>query len=143
MHQEISLKVIEEIADQLDSGMNCYLNKIAGEIISVIPDEDMSYAFGEASDEEMEKINSSPDSYIFFERMSSRDSYDMMMDFAEEVPEKALRSNLIAALNSKKPFRSFKSTIDDSEDFRQKWFIYKRNRYVEYVRTQISESLAN
>lgn len=136
---EISKKVIEEIADHLDCGMNCYLNKLTGEITAIIPDEDLIDAKSETLDEEIEQINASPGNYILFQIMDSRDSYGVMMDFAEEKAEKSLRSALINALNSKKPFRNFKSTVDDSETCRQNWFVYKRNRYIEYVKARIPE----
>lgn len=134
---EISIKVIEEIADQLDCGMNCYLNKLTGELTAIIPDEDLIDAESATLDEEIKQINANPANYISFQTMNSRDSYGLMKDFAEEKAEKSLRSALINALNSKKPFRNFRSIIDNSETCRENWFAYKRNRYIEYVKSQI------
>lgn len=45
----------------------------------------------------------------------------------------------INALNRSKPFRNFKWQIDNSGDYRQVWFDFKRRRYKEFVKKQIEE----
>lgn len=138
---QISDKTIEEIADQLDCGMKCYLNKTSGAIIVTIPDEDLIDAKSEVSDDQIEQINGISYSHIAFEEMSSREAFDLMVDFTEGISDIPIQSSLINALNSKSHFRNFKSKIDDAEGLRQKWFTYKKKRYVEYVKSQIPAEL--
>jgi len=40
--------------------------------------------------------------------MSSRDSFNLMADFAESIDNKKLQDRLINALNKSKPFKNFK-----------------------------------
>jgi len=141
LNMKISEKTIEEIADQLDCGMKCYLKKATGTLIIPIPDEDLNNSISTDSHSEIKETYENPVSYIAFEEMSSRESFNVMMDFTDEICEEPLKAALIAALRSKNPFRNFKSKIDDSESCRQKWFAYKRNKYLEFVKMQIPDNL--
>lgn len=42
-------------------------------------------------------------------------------------------------LNRSKPFSNFKWIIDNSGDYRQKWFDFKNQKYIEWVEEKISE----
>jgi hypothetical protein len=44
-----------------------------------------------------------------------------------------LRSELFKALNKRKPFREFKWVIDNSGDYRQKWFDFKNAELKQWV----------
>lgn len=59
-----------------------------------------------------------------------------MVDFAENVPGRYLRNKLIETLNSKKPFRAFKFTIDNSPE-RENWFVFKDKRNIEWIEDQL------
>jgi hypothetical protein len=48
-----------------------------------------------------------------------------------------IRRNHVTALNKSKPFRNFKWVIDNSGAYRNQWFEFKKNRYIEYVKEQI------
>lgn len=122
---------INEIAEQLDCGLKCFLNKSSGALIFAIPDEDF--------DGEITQIKENSSDYFEFSGMNSRESFNVMMDFAKGINDKSLQTSLINSLNSKSPFRSFKSMLDSSESCRQKWFDYKRERYHDHVRMQIPE----
>ena len=60
-----------------------------------------------------------------------------MADFAEVVEDINLQKKLINALNRPKPFRNFMWNIDNSGDYRQKWFQFKNKRYIQWVTEQI------
>lgn len=51
----------------------------------------------------------------------------------------SLQEKLINALNRSKPFSNFKWIIDNSGDYRQKWFDFKNQKYIEWVEEKISE----
>jgi hypothetical protein len=58
-----------------------------------------------------------------------------MEDFAGQLSDRnPLKHQLLKALSERKPFRQFKFVIDDSGDFREEWFDYKRARLEEWVR---------
>jgi hypothetical protein len=137
----ISDEIIEEIAERLDCGMKCYLDLSSAAIIAVINDEDLIDADTETPDNEIKQIRESPSNYIEFHQMNSRESFNVMMDFAMEISDNRFQTQLIKSLNSSSPFRSFKSKLESSGSYRQKWFDYKRNRYHDYVKMQIPNEL--
>jgi hypothetical protein len=124
---------IKEIADQLDCGMKCYVDKETG-AIQATPDFDLGI------DDEMwtdviDELEENWDNYVEIERMGSREAFDVMADFAESVDGKELRN----ALNKKHPFRNFNWVIHKSEKYREKWFDFKNQRLIEWVEKKIYE----
>lgn len=131
-------KIIEEIADLLDCGMKCYLNISTGEVIPIADDEDL---IDMEIDPKIDEIKENPSAYLEFETMTSHESFNVMMDFAMKIDDARFRTQLLAALNAKSPFRNFKLKLDNSDDYRKKWFDYKKNKYIHYVKTQIPDGL--
>ena len=131
---------ILEIVDNLDSGMRCFYNKKTGEIKTIFNSD--SY-FGadeelfEEEREEREEIEENWDDYFEFERMSSHDAFEIMVDFTETIDNEELQDKLVNSLRKPKTFRNFKWQVDNSGEYRQKWFDYKKMRYIEWIKEQI------
>ncbi len=129
---------IKEIADMVDSGFRCMVHKQTGELL-YIPDEcklpDIDF---DAFNEEIEKFESSPFDYTVIMPMESRESFKIMEDFAEELYDSnPLKRKLFDALSRKRPFANFKWVIDNSGDYREKWFKFKDERMIQWVREQL------
>ena len=77
------------------------------------------------------------DDYFEFEGFESHESFQIMVDFAESVDDQKLQNRLIYALNKSKPFSNFKWQVDNSGEYRQQWFDFKKMRYIEWVKEQI------
>lgn len=133
----ISKEKIKKIAEDLDCGMKCYYNKKTKEITTILDFESHLGADEEPWEEVLNEIDEHWDDLVKFERMESRESFRIMADFAEEVDDSALREKLIDALNRPKPFGNFKWIIDNSEDYRQNWFDFKNQKYIEWVEARI------
>jgi len=130
---------IKEIADQLDCGMRCYVNKETGNIKS-IPDFDNWFSDDlEPWSDLINELEENRDKYIEIEKMESHESFEIMADFAENVDSKELKNSLINALNKKHPFRNFKWVVDNSGLYRQKWFDFKNQRNIEWVENKLDE----
>jgi len=127
---------IKEIAEQLDCGMRCYINKETG-AIQTTPDFDNWYTDDELWTDILNELEENWDNYVEIERMESHDSFDLMADFAESVDSRELRDRLINALNKKHPFRNFKWVVDNSGPYRQRWFDFKNQRLIEWVKDQL------
>jgi hypothetical protein len=127
---------IKEIAEQLDCGNKCYINKETGEI-KITPDFDDGYADEELWADVLEELEENWDKYIQIEKMESHESFDLMADFAESVDSKELRDSITNALNKKHPFRNFKWVVDNSGPYRQRWFDFKNQRIIEWVKDQL------
>jgi len=128
---------IKEIAGDLDVGMKCYYNKLTGEIKTIINSESWEYADSNAWDEDIEEIEENWSDYVEFESFRSDESFQIMVDYAESIDNKKLQEKLFNALNKSHPFRNFKWHIDNAGEYRQKWFDYKNQRFIDHVKEQI------
>lgn len=127
---------IKELADQLDCGNKCYINKETGFIIFT-PDFNSGYADEELWEDDINELEENWDNYVEIDRMESHESFKIMADFAENVDSRELRDSLINALNKKHPFQNFKWVVDNSGLYRQKWFDFKNQRLIEWVNDQL------
>ncbi|MEL7221230.1 MAG: UPF0158 family protein [Bacteroidota bacterium] len=134
---KLSQKQVNEIAQLLDAGMKCYVNKDTGEFADV-PDLDDMYGYEEFVQEEIEKIESTWSNYVIIEKMSSREGFRVMEDFTHTVTNKRMQDRLFNALNRRKPFSNFKHEVDHGGDIRQQWFDFKQAAYEAYVREELS-----
>lgn len=134
---KLNEKQIEEIADNLDSGMRCFYNLKTGEIKTLLNTDSWIGADEELWKEESEEIDDNQADYFEFEGFKSHDSFQLMTDFAERVDDSKLQDKLRNALNRPKPFRNFKWQIDNSGVFRQQWFDFKKMRYIHWVKEQV------
>ena len=98
---------IKEISEQLNCGLRAFYDKLSGDLIFV-PDTDKYIDIEtDAWQDELEKLDKNFSEYQEIDAMKSRESFEMMADFAEKVPDRNLRNKLIEALHSHKPFRAF------------------------------------
>lgn len=131
---------IKEIADQLDSGLKCYIHKESGEIVSVLDFDSWPGGDTEPWEEVLNELEENWDKYVEIERMESRESFEIMADFSKTVDDKNLQNKLTTALNKKHPFQNFKWQIDNSGPYRQKWFDFKNQRLIEWVKDQLENT---
>jgi hypothetical protein len=130
-------KQISEIADSLDAGMNCYFNIKSGVIKTIIDFDSWIGADEEPWKKDIKEIEENFEEYIAFDRMNTNQSFELMADFADSLDNENIRRKLVTALNKSKPFRNFKWAIDNSGEYQNQWFEFKKNRYIEFVKEQI------
>ena len=131
-------KQIEHIADSLDSGMSCYYN-LKTKKITEIPNFDNWMSDEEPWQEDIDKIEENWGDYFKIEQMGSNSSFQVIVDFIDTVDNETLKENLIKSINKPKPFRNFKWEIDNSGEYRQKWFDFKKSQYISWVNSKIQE----
>jgi hypothetical protein len=134
-------KIIEVISENLECGKKCYLQIATGTVITAINDEYLIDADVEELDSSINNVKESPSDFIEFHAMDSRDSYNVMVDFAAEIKDHEFQAQLIKALTGTSPFRRFKSKLDYSDHYRQMWFDFKKIRYIDFVKAQIENEL--
>ncbi|WP_439489357.1 UPF0158 family protein [Algoriphagus sp.] len=132
---ELTQQHIEEIAEFLECGMVCYFHKPTGEI-EWHPDPDIPFFEPEPWEDLFEKIDSDLGNYMRFQQMDSREAFQVMEDFANSLTDVFFREHLLEQLSARKPFQNFKFVIESSK-YRQEWFDFRRQAYIEYVRAQI------
>jgi hypothetical protein len=128
---------IKEIADNLDAGLKCFYNKLTFEIKEILDFDSHPGADEEPWQEIIDEIDEHFDDYVVFEPMENYESFRIMEEFADSVNDKALKGSLFTVLSRKHPFRNFKNIIDNSGEYRQMWFEFKGNKYIEYVKQQL------
>ena len=127
---------IKEIAEQLDCGFCCYYHKITGEIVSIPDFEDSMPDSEEFYGEDLAKIKKDKKNYVIITKPSSREGFEIMENFIDEVEDIKLRDELSNALNKKKPFGHFKFIVENSA-YRQAWFDFKVEQIQRLVIEQI------
>ena len=138
------LKIINEIAQELDCGNDCYYNSKTGEIIAIpnfsnISDED---EFQECFKADLKKVKKNKADLIKIEILESFESFKIMERFIDQIPDEEFKTDLENILQRKKPFQNFKNAIDNS-DFRQKWFDFKKIELEKIVETQLNRGKAS
>jgi hypothetical protein len=132
-------KIIKEIAEQLDCGMVCFLNKKTGELKFVVDENDPSASdVLEFYQEDFDYIDKNRADFTKIDKMSSGDSFQVMADFVETVNNKKLQEKLYSALNKNKPFRNFNNVVDNYEDLRQAWFKFKNKKQFDWVKMSLN-----
>jgi hypothetical protein len=126
---------IAEIAEWLDCGMTCYFHLPTGEIEWHPSQEDLMFD-PEPWEELIEKIENDWGNYVRFEKMDSREGFEVMENFAYYISDLKFRERILDRLSNRKPFQNFKILIDSSA-YRQDWFDFKKEAYIEYVKRQI------
>jgi hypothetical protein len=133
---KLTSKQINEIAQDLETGMKVYLNKETLEFEAVLDWDDMTDP--EPWEEIIEKVENEWQDVIVFEKLKSRDGFQIMEDFIDEIDDQRLREDLTKILNRKSPFANFKDEIESSS-YRQMWFDFRTMKHEEYVKRQLDD----
>jgi hypothetical protein len=131
--------IIKSIAQELDSGFDCYYNSKTDEVIGIPNFAQMSdeETFNEAFGADLEKIETQKEEFIKFEVLESFESFKIMERFVQQLSDKKLQLELENVLANKKPFQNFKYLIDHS-DYRQDWFDFKLKELEKIVESQLN-----
>jgi hypothetical protein len=133
----IKPEIIKEIAETLDTGMLCFYHKTTGEL-EFYPDEFRNPGYdGEMWDDVINKVDENYGDYLRFEGMSSRESFKVMESFISDINHIPTHNKFIDAISRKKPFSHFNHLLQYYPELREQWFVYKNERYIEYVKEQI------
>lgn len=126
---------INELADNLDSGLRCFVHRQENKIVT-IPDIDEHDDNFKYWNKVLKEVNDF-EKYIEIEKMDTNESFRIMTNFIETVGDSRQKNRFEDALSKPKPFRNFKFEVDQSGPFRQKWFDFKRRHMIEWVKGQL------
>lgn len=137
---------IHEIAEELDLGFRAFVHQTTGQLLFFPDDKNNPGIEMDAWSEELEELKKNASDYFEVEKWTSGESFEMMRAFAEQMADPNLQSRLLNALSGNKPFRAFKSLIDNTGDPREQWFDFKGNwqrAFVEEKLKRLSENAEN
>ncbi len=125
--------LLEEIAVLLDKGFVVFVHRQTFEVLSY-PDPERWGEMDAIDKYEAirERLEKEGENFIEIELPSSKESFCIMEDFAQQVSDNRLRERLFDALHSRKPFRYFRQTVEDSTE-RDAWLAFKSARLQQYV----------
>lgn len=126
-------KAVAEIADNMESGFICRIDKNTAAIVSVRRENPFDeHFFGEEEDEDEEEIIFDPDDIITINPLDSNEAFQIMEDFAESLDDSPLKIKLLSALNRNKPFAGFNSVIHTSVQ-KNEWFQFRKRAYEQHI----------
>ena len=128
-------QIKKEIAELLECGHICFVHSKTGEF-EYHPDELHDDFDKEPWQDVIDKIEENWDDYFKIEKMDSSESFKLMDDFVNTLKSLEIKDDLHDALSRPKPFRNFKDIIDQSK-YRQNWFDFKSEKYIDSVNRQI------
>lgn len=131
---------INQISQELDSGLKCYINIETGEMKSILDWEEV-HADPEFWEDELKEIEDNWKEYVILEKMSSREAFEVMESFIDTLSDGENRNRLIHALNGRRPFSNFKNQVDYNDEIRQQWFAHKAEEYKAFTRKQFEDEL--
>ena len=129
---------IKDIAQQLDCGLSCHVNIKTSELLFIpdtkqYADEDL-----DAWADDLKKIKKDKKNYRTIDPPNSSDSFNIMPQFIKTLPDDLTLTDILTkALTKRKPFQEFKFAIDNSGDNRQKWFDFKDQMLVQWVKNEL------
>src|SRR6478609_7761537 len=126
---------LKQISEELLCGSKVFLHRETGEIIT-IHDVDLFLDEKDPWENDRQKVDAERGKYLEFEPMESRESYQIMQDFIDQLDDGRLADRLVNAIQKKRPFAHFKEEIDYSGPYREKWFLFRDQRYLEWTREQ-------
>lgn len=134
--ENLTPKIISEIAGHLNCGENCYYNSKTNKIITlpqfleIYDDEE----YNELFQKDIDEVNNHKSKYIKIEVLKSFESFKIMERFTDKISEAYFKNSLEKILQKRKPFRNFKDVVENS-DYREAWFEFKQKEIEEIVET--------
>ena len=135
---EISKEILNDIADNLEIGLKCFIHRETFEVVSY-PDPEQHFDMDSDDWKEViSKVKKNKKKFIEIEGMTSSESFKVMEEFIESLDNSDTKIRLMTALEGRKPFANFKNQIDNSGEYREQWFVFKRQKNIEWVQNQLS-----
>lgn len=125
---------INKIAQEIEAGMKVFINKKTLEFRSVLDWDDMNEPGFWIKEER--KIKKEWSDFIVINKMEVHESFQIMVDFTDEIEDQRLKEDIIKILKRKSPFANFKMEIESS-NHRQKWFDFRRKKHEDYIRNEL------
>ena len=134
---KVSNEILNDIVDSLDTGFKCFIHKETLEVVT-FPDEVLLQETDtEVWQEDIDKVSDNREKYIEIENMISSASLRVIEEFVNSLENNSIKIRLLQAIEGRKPFANFKNQIDNSEDYREQWFAFRKSKNIEWVQNQL------
>lgn len=131
-------QLITEIEQELDCGLKVYLHIKELTLITFPDDSEFFFVDDEFWETQREKLKGDPVHYIEIEKWNSSYSFRLMSSFTENMDDHpVLKAQLSEALTKPKPFKNFKSILEDYDQNLEEWYSFKSLQQKEFVKDQL------
>ena len=135
---EVSNEILNDIADSMEAGFKCFLHRDTHEVVSYLdPDQYLETNLKDWK-EEIDKVRKNKRKFIEIESMTSSDNFKVMQQFAYSVEDNRTKIRFVTALEGRHPFANFKHQVDNSGEYREQWFDFRRQRNIDWIKQQLS-----
>jgi len=134
---EISKEILNDIVDTMEMSLKCFLHRETFEVVSYPDPEEHLDMDPEDWEEAIGKVKKNKKKFIEIEAMTSSGSFKVMEEFIESLDNSDTKIRLVTALEGRKPFANFNHQIDNSGEYRELWFAFKRQKSIEWVQNQL------
>ncbi|MEQ1678093.1 MAG: UPF0158 family protein [Chitinophagaceae bacterium] len=135
---DISREILTDIADSLKAGFKCFIHKDTCEVVTYLNPDQNPDMDPKDWKEEISKVRKGKKKFIEIECMESSESFKILEGFVHTLENNSTKIRLLTALEGQKPFANFKHQIDNSGDYRELWFKFRRNKNIEWVLGQLN-----
>jgi hypothetical protein len=127
-------KTVAEIADNIQCGFICQVNKKTVEIVSIRRENIYGSEYYEEDEEEEEELaeNTNWEDIITISPLESHESFRIMENYVLSLDQSRLKYQLTSALQRSKPFANFNGIIHNSPE-RDEWFSYRLHALEQHV----------
>ena len=132
---EKHIKTVAEIADNIQCGFICQVNKKTVKIDSIYREnsyESWDYDEEEEEENETNKDNMNREDIIIISPLESHESFRIMENFVLSLDESRLKHQLVSVLHRHKPFANFNGIIHNSSE-RDEWFEFRKHALEQHV----------
>ncbi|MBK7428415.1 MAG: hypothetical protein IPI60_16065 [Saprospiraceae bacterium] len=135
---DFTIEQVKNIIGEIEMGFRVFYHKESGELLQV-PGDGLDGM--EGFEEEEEKLEENFSDYTELRKMDSRESFQIMESFAEQLSDRnPLKHRLFSALSQNRPFARFKQEIDHAGIFRDQWFDFKMEYQLEWYSERIERN---
>ncbi len=124
-------KAVAEIADNIQCGFICQVNKKTVEIVSIRRENIYGSEYYEEEEEDLAE-NTNWDDIITISPPESHESFRIMENFVLSLDPGRLKQQLASALQRNKPFAGFNGIIHNSPE-KEEWFSFRKHALEQHV----------
>ncbi|MDR3245751.1 MAG: UPF0158 family protein [Prevotellaceae bacterium] len=128
-------KIVKQIADNLSVNSISFFNPDTLEVEGVYKDLFNEMIFDDYEDDEENEFGLTFmkwENCVKIEPLESRESFQIMENFVNQLKSGKKADRLAQALNGRKPFANFNNVIHNSE-YREDWFAFRQKELEKYV----------
>lgn len=134
---QIDKNILRQIVEELLCDAKVYVHRTTGEVIAIPAGaEDTFMNEYNPWEEEQKKVDAASNDYLRFKQMGSREGYQIMEMFIDQLQNVALSQRLSIAIQKKRPFAHFNAEIHSSGPCREQWFQFREKQYMDWVAGQ-------